>query len=646
MRDLAPILARVNRNFCWVKTENGPRRIDDPLDDARIDSHLAGKRAFGACPMEPGSSTTRLALFDLDSHKGETPWDAMLAAAGEIVKALEARDMKPRMFRSSGGAGIHIFLLWKEPQDAFSVREMMREVLGECLFSPGTGGVAKLEAEVFPKQDSIPADGYGSMFILPYAGKSEPIDDEAWGASKAVEVKVKPPREAVQIDSPDLRILKSALEQIPNEADNTLDYDAWRNIIFAIHHATNGSEEGRELAHQLSARSAKYDADFLDNRVWPYARRDRGNAITAATIFHHARQAGWVEPVDHYFENLGPVDPAAPAGSGRRFEFIHSAQFAARPAPAWLIHATLPRAGLAVLFGASGSGKSFLALDLGIAIARGCDWRSLQVNQSCVAYIVAEGIGGFSKRLSAYAQQHAVDLADVPLYVLGDSPNFMKGDDMAAVIEGVRAIPTMPGLIIVDTWAQVTPGADENAGDDMGKALAQCKRLHAATGALVLLVHHSGKDASKGARGWSGLNAASDCTIEVIRSDNDRVMTITKMKDGEDGAEFGFRLLTVQLSEDVSSCVVEHTAATPKEKRKSDPRGAVERLVQRCVIDTVGPDNTAEVGDIINAVVDQLPHDPASTKRDRRREIALRALNNLRDAGRVEIAGEHVKVAT
>lgn len=646
MKDLAPILARVNRKFCWVKTENGPRRIDDPLDDARVESHLAGKRAFGACPMEPGTNTTRLALYDLDSHKGETPWSEMLQAAAHIVTALTERGLKPRMFRSSGGAGIHIFVLWNTPQDSYSVRELMRDVLNDCMFKPGTGGIKDNEVEIFPKQDDIPANGYGSMFILPWAGKSEPIDEEEWHASSDVPIKIKPPRTVVQLDTPDLIKLKSALEHTPNDPDTALAYDPWRNTIFGIHHATNGSDEGLELAHQFSARSGKHDEDFLDKRVWPYIRSDRGNAITAATIFHVARERGWVEPVDHLFEDLGPVDPAAPAGTARRFEFVQFAQFAQRRNPDWIIHGTLPAAGLAVLFGESGSGKSFLALDLAIAVSQGTAWRGIPTHQSSVAYIVAEGIGGFSKRLKAFAHQHGIDPTAVPLYILGDTPNFMKGGDMSAVIDGIKAIPTMPGLIIVDTWAQVTPGANENAGEDMGKALAQCKRLHEATGALVLLVHHSGKDASKGARGWSGLNAASDCTIEVIRSDNDRVATITKMKDGEDGAEFGFKLLTVQLTEDTSSCVVEHTVATPKEKRKSDPRGPREQLVLRCVLDTVGPDNTADVGDILSAAVDQMPFDHASNKRDRRREIALQALSSLRDTGRIEIADQRVKICT
>lgn len=648
MKDLAPILARVNRKFCWVKTENGPRRIDDPLDDARIESHLSGKRAFGACPMEPGSSTTRLALYDLDSHKGETLWMDMLAAASSIQGTLQARGMKPRMFRSSGGAGIHIFLLWKQPQDAYSVREMLRDVLSDVLMTPGTGGVIKNEVEIFPKQDSIPADGFGSMFVLPFAGKSAPIDDEAWGASADVEVKTKPPRTAVQLDTPDLVKLKSALEHIPNEPDTALSYDDWRNYIFAIHHATNGSDEGLELAHQFSARSGKHNEDFLDNRVWPYARSDRGNAITAATVFHAAREAGWSEPVDHLFENLGPVDSAAATGTGRRFEFVQSAQFAARRAPDWIVYSTIPRAGLAVLFGESGSGKSFLALDIGIAVACGRDWRGLQVNQSSVAYIVAEGIGGFSKRLSAYAQQHAVDLADVPLHILGDTPNFMKGDDMSAVIEGVKAIPTTPGLIIVDTWAQVTPGANENAGEDMGKALAQCKRLHAATGALVLLVHHSGKDASKGARGWSGLNAASDCTIEVLRSDNDRVATITKMKDGEDGAEFGFKLLTVQLSEDVSSCVIEHTVAVEKSKRKKEPSGAVQKRVLTAIPNHIDVDGWAELLDVINEAIELEYLDPGvapGSSKDRRRDKVNKAIHSLNDAKWVTIEGPKVRLA-
>ena len=171
-KNLKPILDRVWRGHCWIKTDDGPRRIDAELDDHRVQLHLDGKRAFGVCPIAPGSSTTRLALFDLDSHRGEVPWEKMLDTAREIIAAAKAYGLHAVPFRSSGGAGVHLFFMWNEPQDAYSVRQLMKQILDDCLLVPGTAGVAQNEIEIFPKQSSVPLDGFGSMFVLPFAGKS------------------------------------------------------------------------------------------------------------------------------------------------------------------------------------------------------------------------------------------------------------------------------------------------------------------------------------------------------------------------------------------------------------------------------------------------------------------------------------------
>jgi predicted P-loop ATPase len=96
--------------------------------------------------------------------------------------------------------------------------------------------------------------------------------------------------------------LRAALAAIPNEGERELDYDGWRNVIFAIHSETDGADEGLALAHEFSTRSSKYDADFLDNRVWPYARSDREGGITGRTIVAMAREHGWVEDVSGEFE--------------------------------------------------------------------------------------------------------------------------------------------------------------------------------------------------------------------------------------------------------------------------------------------------------------------------------------------------------
>ena len=175
---LMPLVERMNRSHCWLKTAEGPRRLNEPFNEFMLAEHCAGRKASGLCPIAPGESTTRVALLDFDSHKGETPFDEMLRVAGDVAFALEQEGHTPILFRSSGGQGIHLYLLWDEAQDAYSVREMLRGVLGALGYSNGTAGVAAHEVEVFPKQDSVPADGFGSMWILPYAGKSEYLGEE------------------------------------------------------------------------------------------------------------------------------------------------------------------------------------------------------------------------------------------------------------------------------------------------------------------------------------------------------------------------------------------------------------------------------------------------------------------------------------
>lgn len=300
-----------------------------------------------------------------------------------------------------------------------------------------------------------------------------------------------------------------------------------------------------------------------------------------------------------------------------KWTFEHCSTSINTPPPTWIIKRVLPQAGLAVTYGDSGSGKTFLALDMSVSIALGEQWRGNRVKQGTVAYVAAEDANGVRMRIKAIAQQRGINLADVPLYILPESPNFMKGEDVADVLKAVRAMPSKPSVIFVDTWAQVTPGANENSGEDMGKALGYCKQLHKATKALIVLIHHSGKDSSKGARGWSGLRAAADCEIEVSRCDDDREAQITKQKNATDGARFGFRLLPVVVGEDedgedIVSCVLEHTAPRAEKARevKSKPAQDVKRwflallndgdkvavtdLIEHAKTERVGQRNTAQ----------------------------------------------------
>ncbi|HDZ8876780.1 VapE domain-containing protein [Aeromonas dhakensis] len=103
--------------------------------------------------------------------------------------------------------------------------------------------------------------------------------------------------------SGDLARIREALAAIPND-DNGLDYDAWRNVIFAIHHATGGSDEGLALAHEFSAKSVKYDPYFLDKGVWPFIRDDRDGGITERTLFKMAEAHGWANCIPDDFGDV------------------------------------------------------------------------------------------------------------------------------------------------------------------------------------------------------------------------------------------------------------------------------------------------------------------------------------------------------
>ncbi len=344
-----------------------------------------------------------------------------------------------------------------------------------------------------------------------------------------------------------------------------------------------------------------------------------------------------------------PASPSAPADKPPRFAVQPAASFAQGRPPAWIIKGVLPAADLGVIFGESGSGKSFAALDLAVDIAMGTPWRGRPTRQGRVVYVAADGPGGIRHRLRANAQARGTPLEQLPIGVIADAPNLMEKTDALDVARAIKAAGGAD-LVIIDTFAQVMPGANENAGEDVGRALTHCKGIRRATGAMVLLVHHAGKDASKGARGWSGLRAAADVELEVVRADAERSISITKQKDGEDGAEFAFRLQEVVLGldedgEEITSCVVEHHHGGGPSARGARHIGNVERLVMRALSDLSGTDEQiAEHADLKAEAIARLPFEAGSGKRDRRGERVERAIEGLIATGELRRAGTRIAV--
>lgn len=345
------------------------------------------------------------------------------------------------------------------------------------------------------------------------------------------------------------------------------------------------------------------------------------------------------------FEDLGalPEQPAEQPGvtpdvardKATRFRVYTAAAFSDGAPLEWLVRRVLPRAEVVVVFGESGSGKTFLTLDLCAAIARGVEWRSHRTVRGGVVYVCAEGARGFKARLRAYAHEHKVELAQLPA-VIPDAPNLLEPKDAAAlahaIIEWVKSQGKVD-LVVIDTLSATTPGGNENSGEDMGLVLSHCKFISRQTGALVLLIHHSGKDSTKGARGWSGLRAAADAEIEIVRNGDYRVANVTKMKDGTDGESYAFKLKVVSLGfdadgEEESSCVVEHvdkvepTPGTGKQRASGR-----HQLTMLDILQTMAPSGTVNYDDLVAGYVAKMPK--GSEGRDNRKRDAKRALEEL-----------------
>jgi putative DNA primase/helicase len=265
-----------------------------------------------------------------------------------------------------------------------------------------------------------------------------------------------------------------------------------------------------------------------------------------------------------------------------RFRLLDAADLMSLPPLRWLVRGVLPSQGLAALYGASGSGKSFLALDLCAAVADGDEWFDCRVNRAPVVYVALEGEAGFSQRVQAWQLHQGHDLP-AGLHFVMQSFDLRNPDDLGELAEAVSASGNAGGLLVVDTLNRAAPGMDENSSMDMGLLIEAAKTLQSRLGGLVLLVHHSGKDQTKGLRGHSSLHAALDAAIEVTRMDDRRDWRIAKAKDGNDGEAHPFKLVVVEIGQDddgepVTSCVVEPDSAPSELRRLLPPKSGNQRI--------------------------------------------------------------------
>jgi P4 family phage/plasmid primase-like protien len=316
-------------------------RTGQRLTPERLTEHLNGGPVRGCYVMSPGT-TTMVGVLDLDSHRGETPWDVMVSVAWDLMESLRLLGAAPIAFRSGGGRGVHLYVLWDEPQDAYAVRQWFLAVLRSCGYVEGAGGIAAGQVEIFPKRDHVEVGKYGAQVFLPLGGQSVPLawDDllgelvpmprewvlewHGWPMSPGVPAAEKPARaerasigmlEGLEMGEA-LQALRAPLQAIADAIvtgkREPMRHDPWRALVQALHRVSGGGEDGRALAHWFSAAIPLYDAQRLD-QVWDTSDAAREDGVGAGTVLRIAREYGWIEPLDEsWAEDISGEDNHPP----------------------------------------------------------------------------------------------------------------------------------------------------------------------------------------------------------------------------------------------------------------------------------------------------------------------------------------------
>ena len=252
----------------------------------------------------------------------------------------------------------------------------------------------------------------------------------------------------------------------------------------------------------------------------------------------------------------------------------------------WLVKNFIPANGLGVLFGRSGCGKSSVILDICMHIATGTRWRGLKVQQCGVTYIASEAGRMGVNRVYAWLSHHRMPwpkdfrLSPITLDLRSND------DDVKRLIADIRKYQPRCHLIGIDTLNKNFGGGNENAAEDMSSFIRHCDMLAKQTGAFVLTVHHSGKDEGRGSRGHSSLLGALDFEAEVKREQRQSgILTVTKLRDGSDGEEYGFDIVSQKLGLDEDdgpvTAPVAISADVQTAKTRSDrlPKGTNQKKV-------------------------------------------------------------------
>jgi hypothetical protein len=287
-------------------------------------------------------------------------------------------------------------------------------------------------------------------------------------------------------------------------------------------------------------------------------------ALPVITSIDQVQTPAWIEPVQEIEEVQALPEEEQPILVPRQLLTIEPWDSIEDEPVEWLIQDVLPKKAFAALYGPPGSYKSFVALDIAEAVATGRTWMGREVQAvGAVLYICGEGFGGIGARIKACKLHHATQ-AGAEIYVIRAAINMRSSaEDFDLLVASIKDLMDRTGvqfeLVQIDTLARAFGGGNENNSEDMGAFIHNAGRIQRMLNCAMMVLHHSGKDATKGLRGHSSLLGAVDTQLELLKVDShpnpaspiagSGILTISKQKDGQDGMRIGFEMVKVEIKQ-------------------------------------------------------------------------------------------------
>lgn len=327
-------------------------------------------------------------------------------------------------------------------------------------------------------------------------------------------------------------------------------------------HTTSNAECWKAFQmSELGKRDKAFRSSYMRNTMG----RVRSQLASQASRIEHGASVA-----DSLFSNS-----YAAQRNSRHFALLTDDDLARVALLRWIVKGLIPDAGIGMIYGPSGSYKSFLVLDLLAHISNGINWLGHRVTRKPTVYVPFEGRGGIPKRVNAWRQamsRNRDTQVSSNVRYIRESMNLRLQEDRDKLVLTLQENGWAGGVLCIDTLAQAAGDFEENSSKDMGEMLAVFNELQARLGGVVLVVHHSGKDSNKGARGHSSLIAAVDFSI-ACSSDSGKYngsFVAEKVKDDEAGVKHPFSMVRVHLGCDEDGDEITSLTVCPTQNLAKD----------------------------------------------------------------------------